>query len=145
MVNLPRDDVIHAKEDELQQMAVGIYQMQERPNLRLFIRKDVQGAFYSCLVYVPREKFNSELREHIQNVLVESLGGHSVIFSTSFTESILARIHFVIRVSRGSELNINYELIEQKLVDISRTWQDELRDILYSSYGEELGNTLYRD
>jgi len=141
---MPRDDMFHASEKELQQVAVGIYQMQERPNLRFFIRKDVFGAFFSCLVYVPRERFNSELREQIQNVLVESLGGHSVTFFTHFSESILARIHFIIRVSKISDIKINPSLIEQKLIDTARTWQDDLKEVLFSHYGEEDGNELYR-
>lgn len=141
---LPRDDIFHAGESELKKVAVGIYQMQERPNLRLFVRKDIFGAFFSCLVYVPREKFNSELREQIQSILVESLGGHSVTFFTSFSESILARIHFIVRVSKVNDINVNPSLIEQKLIDTARTWQDDLKEVLFSNYGEEDGNELYR-
>ncbi len=59
---LPRDDLIQGSEDEFLEIAMGIYYMQERRRIRMFARADVYRRFVSCLVYVPRDRFNTELR-----------------------------------------------------------------------------------
>ncbi len=69
---LPRDDLIQGTEDELLEIAMGIFYMQDRKRIRLFTRFDVYHRFISCLVYVPKERINSELREAMAEVLAES-------------------------------------------------------------------------
>jgi glutamate dehydrogenase len=60
---LPRDELLQASSSELQQTALGVLNLQERQRVRLFIRRERYGRFYSCLVYMPRERFNTENRE----------------------------------------------------------------------------------
>jgi len=93
--NLPRDDLFHARDIELYDFALGILHLQERQKIRAFIRRDIYGRYFSCLVFVPREIFNSELRTKMQNILLQELDGNIVSFDTKFSESILARIHFI--------------------------------------------------
>lgn len=141
--NLPRDDLFQASEEEIYQTALGILYLQERQRTRLFVRKDVFGRFYSCLVFVPREIFNSQLREKMQNILLKSLNGYESTFSTRFSESVLARIHFIIKVKEYSEVSHHFEEIEAKLIEAGRTWQDYFRDALVEHYGEEQGHQLF--
>jgi len=142
---LPRDDLFHATAQELHDLAIGVLFLQERQKIRLFIRKDIYGQYFSCLVYVPRDRFNSSLRQRMQNILQTELGGSSVDFSTKFSESILARIHFVVRVDPFVETQYSVEDIEAKLVESARTWNDDLHDALHESFGEEKANILMED
>ena len=96
---LPRDDLIQASEEEILELAMGIFYMQERRRIRFFARVDVYQRFISCLVYVPRDIFNSDLRKAMQKVISDSLHAESITFSTYFSESILARIHFIARIN----------------------------------------------
>jgi len=139
---LPRDDLFQADIDELLELGLGIVNLQERQRIRLFARKDIYGRFISCLVFVPRERFNTELRQLMQDELLEAFKGNSITFSTQFTESILARIHFVVRIDPKLPTEYNLKEIEARLIDISRTWKDELFDELIDYYGEERGNAL---
>ncbi|MEY3182946.1 MAG: hypothetical protein RLZ35_931 [Pseudomonadota bacterium] len=141
---LPRDDLFHASEDELYDLSVGILYLQERLRIRLFVRRDSYGRFFSCLVFVPREKFNSELREKMQRILLETFKGIEVSFSTRFSESVLARIHFVVRVAPGTEVEYDISDIEKKLIEASRTWRDDLQSALVEHAGEERGNDLFK-
>ncbi len=137
---LPRDDLFQTNVDELTELAMGIYHMQERRRIRLFARRDIYGRFISCLVYVPRERFNTELRLAMQDHLMEVFCGTEVFFSTRFSESVLARIHFVIRVENLSSTDYDLKEIEQRLVSIGRSWEDELTTNLVDYFGEEVGN-----
>ncbi|KTD30409.1 MULTISPECIES: NAD-glutamate dehydrogenase [Legionella] len=140
---LPRDDLIQASEDELLEIAMGIFYMQERRRIRLFARTDVYRRFVSCLVYVPKDRWNTELRLAMEKILKESFNSQEVNFSTWFSESVLARIHFIIRTNPHDETQWDFKEIEQKLIDIGRTWTDDFQHYLFDTFGEEKANRLY--
>src|SRR2546421_163420 len=56
----PRDELFQTPTGELFEIAMGILHLGERQRLRLFIRRDTFGRFLSCLVFVPRDRFNTE-------------------------------------------------------------------------------------
>ncbi|CAM2873545.1 NAD-glutamate dehydrogenase [Legionella worsleiensis] len=140
---LPRDDLIQGSEDELLEIAMGIFYMQDRKRIRLFARKDVYRRFISCLVYVPKDRFNTELRHAMQHILAESFNAEEITFSTSFTESVLARIHFIVKVNPQDCPDYDLKEIEKRLIDVGRSWTDDLQHYLQEAYGEEQANALF--
>lgn len=141
---LPRDELFQARDNELFEMGLGVFHLQERQKFKVFIRRDVYGRYFSCLVFVPRELFTAQLRNRMQDILVHALEGESVTYETQFSESILARIHFIIRVNQRKEIAYDKEVIEENLIEASRTWNDDLREALYEHYGEEQTNSLFK-
>jgi glutamate dehydrogenase len=145
---LPRDDLIQASEDELLEIGMGIFHMQERRRIRMFARRDVYGRFISCLVFVPRDRFNTELRQEMQDILSDAFHAKDITFATSFSESVLARIHFIIRMDTNDKTEFNFKEIEQQLIEVGRSWSDDLLLELKESFGEEVANRLnakYKD
>lgn len=138
----PRDDLFQASSDELLEISMGIFYLQERRRIRLFARKDIYGRFVSCLVYVPRERFNTELRLAMQKILKKELHGIECIFSTRFSDSVLARIHFIVRIDPKEQIEYDVKEIEKKLIEVGRSWKDDLADNLLEYHGEEKGNYL---
>lgn len=141
---LPRDDLIQASKEELFELSTGILNLQERQRIRLFLREDVFRFFISCLVFVPRDKFTSALGEKMKTILQQEFSGTEVIMSTRFSESSLARIHFVVRIDSKQKLVYDVKALEKKLVEAGRTWQDRLADALVEHYGEKQGNDLLK-
>ncbi|MES2218541.1 MAG: NAD-glutamate dehydrogenase [Pseudomonadota bacterium] len=140
---LPRDDLFQATQDELVKLTMGILHLQERKRVRLFIRKDSYGRYFSCLIFVPREIFNTELTLAMQEVLMESLEGIECTFTTYFSDSVLARLHFLLRVNPRSNVEYDVPIIEQKLIDVARSWTDELKTHLVIQFGEADGLRYY--
>lgn len=140
---LPRDDLIQASEEELLEVSMGIFYMQERRRIRMFARMDVYHRFISCLVYVPKDRFNTELRKQMEVILYEDFNARQITFSTLFTESVLARIHFLIRIDPQSHTNFDFKETEQKLIKIGRSWVDDLQCLLSEDFGEEKANHLF--
>jgi glutamate dehydrogenase len=140
---LPRDDLIQASEEELLEISMGIYYMQERRRIRLFARQDIYHRFISCLVYVPKSKFNTILRRQMQAVLKESFQAEEISFSTYYSESILVRIHYLVRVNPERQVEYDYKQIEQKLTQVARQWSDDFQELLQESYGEDLATKLF--
>ena len=97
----PRDELFPIEAEELTAIAVAVLRLQERRATRLFLRRDPYGRFVSCLVYLPRDRYTTDVRLRIQQVLQDAVGGASVDYTARVSESVLARLHFVVRVARG--------------------------------------------
>ncbi len=140
--NLPRDDLFQASSDELLELALGIFHIQERRMTRIFVRKDNYSRFISCLVYVPRDLYYTKLRVRIQELLLKTFNGMEITFTTWFSESALARIHYMIRVDPKVTIEYDIKLLEKKVSEISRTWEDDVADYLRENNGEAKANFL---
>lgn len=136
---LPRDDLFQATHEELVNLTTGILHLQERKQVRLFVRKDSYDRYFSCLVYVPREIFNTELCLSMQDELMHAFHGIESSYDTYFSDSVLARIHFLIRVNPKDIIEYNIKKVEKRLMAIARSWADELRTHLLEEFGEADG------
>ena len=136
---LPRDELFQASSPELEDTALGVLNLQERQRVKLFIRRERFGRFYSCLVYIPRERFNTENREEIQDLLRRALKGGRLDYAVHVSESRLARLQVIVRPRPGAEVDYDIAALERKIVDAVRSWSDELRSILVEKKGEEEG------
>ncbi len=138
----PRDELLQMSEDDLFRIAMGVFQLGERRRVRLFVRRDNFGRFLSCLVYIPRDRFNTRNRERIEQILDEELHGETLDYGTRVTESVLARLHYVIHVDSGDPPVYDVLAIEAKLADATREWTDDLREALVEQLGEEKASVL---
>ena len=71
----PRDELFQIAEDELFDIAIGILNLQERQRIALFVRRDPFERFVSCLVYVPRDRYDTDLRQRFAAILERGFGG----------------------------------------------------------------------
>jgi glutamate dehydrogenase len=144
----PRDELFQTPVDTLRSIATAVMHLQERRRLRLFLRQDEYGRYYSALVYLPRDRYTTSVRLRLIDILAEELGGANVDFTAWNTESVLSRLHFVIRVQSGTELTEltepDIDRIEARLAEASRSWTDGFTDALLAEYGEEQAAELSR-
>ncbi|MFI9603541.1 NAD-glutamate dehydrogenase [Streptomyces sp. NPDC004069] len=144
----PRDELFQTPVGELQAIATSVLYLQERRRLRLYLRQDEYGRYYSALVYLPRDRYTTGVRLRIIDILKEELGGTSVDFTAWNTESVLSRLHFVVRVPQGTELpelsDGDKERIEARLVEAARSWTDAFSEALTAELGEERAAELLR-
>lgn len=139
----PRDELFQSSDDDLFDISLGIMHLQERAKIRLFIRKDYYNRYFSCLVYVPRDRFNSRLREKMSDILMKAFGGNRAEFMTHFSESILARIHLMIFLPEGGTIPpYDPKALEQTFVEAGRTWVDDLALEAIDHFGEAQGTKL---
>jgi glutamate dehydrogenase len=138
----PRDELFQSNEDELYDIALGILRLQEHQRTRIFVRRDRFERFVSCLIFVAREKYNTDLRQRIAKLLADAFNGTSVEFTPLLSESPLARIHIVVRTNAGALPEVDTRELEVRLVQATRRWQDDLADALLERFGEEEGNRL---
>lgn len=138
----PRDELFQATEEEMLEVGVGVVKMQDRDLLRLFVRRDPFGRFFSCMVYVTKERYNTELRRQTQRILKNYFGSdQEVEFTTFFSESALARTHYIVRVDNNNG-DINVKDIENNLMEAASTWDDRLCDVIVANLGESTGTAI---
>jgi glutamate dehydrogenase len=102
--------------------------LKERRATRLFVRHDQYQRFLSCLVYLPRDRYTTDVRLRIQEVLREAIGGASVDYTARVTESVLARLHIVVRMPRGQAVpaDVDVAALEARIAEVVRSWDDHL-------------------
>ncbi len=141
----PRDELFQVSEDELLPIAMSVLAMQERRQTRLFLRRDVYGRFMSCLVYLPRDRYTTAVRLDMAEILQEAFDGVTVDYTARVSESVLARLHFVVRVAPGAAVpDVDVETVEARLEEATRDWVDDFDDALVDQFGEERGTMLQR-
>ncbi|GAB3036586.1 NAD-glutamate dehydrogenase [Oleiagrimonas citrea] len=133
---LPRDELLQGSPEELFDMAMGVLELKERARPRLFVRRDQYGRFFSCLAFIPRQRFNTTVRHRLERMLCDALHGDSLDSSVLMGESALARLHVVVRPVPGDTPAVDTDALEEELVGIVRNWQDDLRDSLVHELGE---------
>ncbi|HYN60592.1 MAG TPA: NAD-glutamate dehydrogenase, partial [Rubrivivax sp.] len=144
LASYPRDDLFQIGEEELYETARGILSAGERQRLRLFLWRDPYDRFVSCLVYVPREAYSTELRRKFQAILMSAFAGQRADSDVLLGDMLLARVHFTIRTQPGQVPQFERGEIEAALTAASRRWDDELRDALVDEVGEGHGMALYK-
>jgi len=139
----PRDELFQGTTSELAETALGVLALQERQRVKVFMRRDTFGRFFSCLVYVPRDRYSTKVRERIQQILMETLGGTSSEAQTQLSESVLARLHIIVRVKAWEFTAFDHHALEQRIADAVRGWDDAFRDALVELHGEEAAARLF--
>lgn len=139
---MPREELFQANPDQLLQTSVSILSLQERFRPKLFIRKDPFGRFFSVLIYLPKDRFNTEIRTRIEDMLMHALNGDRIDKTLKIGDSPLAQLHLLIRHDGTQSAAYDLEALEAELAAIIRNWKDEFRDALIHGFGEERGISL---
>ncbi|QQS14870.1 MAG: NAD-glutamate dehydrogenase [Rhodospirillales bacterium] len=136
----PRDELFQSNDDDLFETATGVLRLQERQRVALFARPDAARRFVSCLVYAPRDSYDSDLRRRFAAILGRAYGGAVESYSVSVGDtSALARVLFVLRPADPMAALPDAEAVEAELAEAARTWGDRLKDALVARHGEEIG------
>ncbi len=133
----PRDELFQIHPEQLAQIAESVIHLQERRQTRLYVRADDYGRFLSCLVYLPRDRYTTAVRLKIESILTDTFGGTSVEFTTRVSESVLARLHYVVHVPVGQGIPAyDHEELNERVVAATRSWTDEYARLLVERVGE---------
>jgi glutamate dehydrogenase len=142
---LPRDELFQMTEDQLFETALGVLHLGERARTKLFIRRDLYARFYSCLIYLPRENYNTDIRVKLQDLLKDKLSGTSAEFNVQLTESVLARIHMLVRTNPATATDIDNKALEADIIALTRRWEDGVFAEVSVGLGEDAANLARRE
>ena len=140
----PRDELFQSSIPDLSRTAIGILNLQDRQRVRFFLRRDTFRRFFSCIVFVPRERYATAVRRRIEEVLKNAFDGTSVDSSVEISDSPLARLHTIVRTPPRERPRISIQEIEAKLAEVVVSWSDKLRAEMLEAFGDDEGHKLFR-
>jgi glutamate dehydrogenase len=140
----PREELFQTSVAQLIPIAEAVLRLRERPRTRLFLRRDIYGRYMSCLIYMPRDRYTTQVRLRTQEFLREELhGAAQVDYSVMVGESPVARLHIVVRAPRGQLLpDVDAAALETQVAAVVRSWDDDLAEEAVRQLGEERASAL---
>jgi len=141
--SFPRDELFQASVPELIRTVTGIFGLQERPRVRLLLRRDPFRRFHSCLVFVPRDQYNSAVRQRIESLVRDAFDAFSVESQVQIAESSLARIHIVARTLPAERERLDGEALEARIAAAIRSWADTFKTALLERFDEAEARRLH--
>jgi len=138
----PRDELFQSSDQQLLETSLGVLRLQDRQRLALFVRRDDFERFMSCLIYLPRDHYTTDLRCKVQNELAATFDGEVVSHYAKLGDDPLARLHLVIKTTPGKIPKYDHQAVEEKLVEMTKSWSDRLRGVLIDCHGEMEGIRL---
>lgn len=139
----PRDELLQISEDDLFAIAMGIVALSERPATRAFTRFDRFDRFVTTLIFTPRERYSTHVREKIEEELEAFYGGTVQDYYLTVTESSLARILFLVELDGKKKPPRDIAPLEERLQEICANWDNGLHETLVHKLGERKGEALY--
>ncbi|MCW2665617.1 MAG: glutamate dehydrogenase [Frankiales bacterium] len=129
----PRDELFQIEVEDLAATAAGIQRLQERRRTRLFLRPDIYGRFMSAVIYLPRDRYTTNVRLRIEEELRSTFKAESIDYEARMTESALARLFYRIRLPKDADVShVNAEELERRLVRAARSWSEGVAEVLRS-------------
>ena len=137
----PRDELFQAGVDELAPLVTAVAALRERRQVRVFVRRGRYGRFWSVLVFLPRDRFNTAVRLKIQTILLATLGGESLEYTSLVSESVLARLFYVVKRPDADPATVDVDVraLERRIESATRTWEDDFNDAVQGLSSEERG------
>ena len=129
---VPRSELFAIDAEQLLNMAMAVSDLGTRRGTLLFLRGDRTGRFVSCLVYLPRDRYTTPVRLHMEHILIHEFGGVGLEYSARVSEAPWALLHFMVRISDDPDApsvdtgEANRVRIQALLAEATRTWGDRL-------------------
>ncbi|MBT8141462.1 MAG: NAD-glutamate dehydrogenase [Gammaproteobacteria bacterium] len=122
--NYPRDELMQSTVRELLDNTLGLVQLQERRRVKLFVRRDAFRRFFSFQIYVPRDYYNTQVREKIETILKAAVKGNKVESDVHISTSSLARVYCVIWTPSNEKIVFHRKAVEQKIREAARPYEE---------------------
>lgn len=126
----PRDELFQIDTPTLEQFALDILQLTERPRIRALARVDEFDRFVSILVFIPKDRYDTTVRQRVGEFLARIYNGRISAAYPAYPEGPLSRTHYIIGRDEGKTPRIDRATLEAGISAIVRTWGDGLKDVL---------------
>jgi len=142
--SMPREELFWSEPDALHKDIRAIMDIQKQHKVRLTFRPDPLARGVQVMVIMPRDRFNSEVRHNIQELLTKKFEATHVDYQLAFGEDEdQVRFHFFFTTSAVFH-DLDLGNLEREVADLTRTWGDLLSERLYQQKGEVEGARLAR-
>ncbi|TCO50710.1 NAD-glutamate dehydrogenase [Actinocrispum wychmicini] len=140
--NWPRAELFSSTTDTLYGTATGVIALADRRRLRFFLRRDPFGRFFSCFVFLPRDRYTTTTRLAMQEVLLAELGGSNLEYSARIGEFALAQVYFTVHTDPAVQVEPDIQRIQERLTLAIRSWEDRMAEAIMAEHQETGGPAM---
>jgi glutamate dehydrogenase len=135
--NWPRAELFSSTAESLYATATGVIALADRRRLRLFLRRDPYGRFFSCFVFLPRDRYTTTTRLAMQEVLIDELGGSNLEYNARIGEFSLAQVYFTVHTDPAQQIEPDVARIQERLTLAVRSWEDRMAEAVVAEQREK--------
>ncbi|SNV18904.1 NAD-specific glutamate dehydrogenase [Dermatophilus congolensis] len=133
----PRDDLFHGTVEHITAVATAVVHLRERRRTRLFLRHDPFGRYVTALIYLPRDRYNTDVRIRIQDILMSAFNGDEIEYRTRVSDASLAQIYAIVHgVDASDARQIDLNELEARIVEATRNWDEGFAEAATARFGE---------
>ena len=132
----PRDELFQAPESAILDGARRALDLRLRPRTALVLRLDPFERFVSAIVWLPRDVFDTRLRERVGGILARAYAGHVSAFYIALGDEPLARVNYIIGTTPGQVPAVDAGVLEDVVRQAARDFRDRLAEALAGREGE---------
>ncbi|MGC4964076.1 NAD-glutamate dehydrogenase [Gordonia sp. DT101] len=133
--NYPLVEMFAATDAELGRQVDEMLDAVATRSLRLFVRMNPDGRMAAALVYLPRDRYNTQSRLTLQAELLDALGGTAIEYTARVSEMPLALLQVLVRVDSDRARLLGsldtggrrHQEMQAKLAGSIRSWDERVR------------------
>jgi glutamate dehydrogenase len=146
----PREELWQMSREDLHTIARGILHLLDRPRPRVFTRRDRFNRFATALVYIPKDRYDTDLREKAGALIARAYGGQVESFQPQLGEGQLARVLFVIGEIDKTKPDPDQRVLDAEIGALAHTWEDSfneavMRSALFDAAAREEASNRFDD
>jgi glutamate dehydrogenase len=122
----PRDEMFQIDTAQLAEFSEAIAALYDRPRVRVLPRIDRFDNFVSILVFVPRDRYDGDVRARITRYLADVYDGRISAYYPNFPEGDLVRLHVIIGRVAGPTPTPTRTELEARVEGLTQDFSDLL-------------------
>src|SRR3954452_987754 len=132
--SFPKDELFSTPVEDLRQAVVGMLALEGTERVRLLGRRAPDGRSVAFILSMPRQRYEAALVERVRGHFRERFGTRDVEAQHVLDEGARVRVHFLVH-SREGLPELDTRELEGEVLELTRTWDDQLRDALAGRRG----------
>jgi glutamate dehydrogenase len=140
--SFPKDELFAAPVDDLRRAVVALLALEGTDRVRLLGRLAADRRSASFILALPRDRYRAALVERVRKLFLRRFKARAVEAQHMLGEGTRVHVHFRVHVPEGVP-QFSDEELERDVVQLARTWDDELREALAERFGPARGRLLF--
>ncbi len=146
--NYPVVEMFASTTDELTRRVTEMLDAVATRSLRLFVRTNVDGKTAVALIYLPRDRYNTQSRLALERALMDELHGSALEYTARVSEMPLALLQVLVCIEPGAASELGsvdtgspaHARMQAALAATIRGWDERVRE-LAATLGDRFGSS----